>query len=208
VLLKLRDPVRRATVVRAYTPVSWPDEPGFCDVLVKAYTTGLMASALDTLPLGHAVEFKGPLGNFQYRGAGVCAFKGTPRRVTALNMVCGGSGITPIYQVVSAVLRNEADTTQCMVLYGNRGEDDILFREQLVAFEREHGERCRVVHTLSRAGPNWKGLRGRVGEELLRRYCGVEEGSMMLVCGPEAMERSVGRVLKGMGWRDEDVIFF
>jgi len=29
-----------------------------------------------------------------------------------------------------------------------------------------------------------------------------------LVCGPEAMERSVGRVLKGMGWRDEDVIFF
>lgn len=194
--------------MRAYTPVSPPDEPGFCDILVKVYTAGLMTVALDALPLGHAVDFKGPVGKFEYRGAGLCAINGTPRRVNAFKMICGGSGITPIYQVASAVLRDEGDKTHCTVLYGNRGEEDVLCREQLEAFERENGERCRVVHTLSQAGGRWSGMRGRIGEELLTRYCGVEEGSVVLVCGPEALEKSVASILRGMGWRDEDVIFF
>ena len=46
-------------------------------------------------------------------------------------MVCAGSGITPIYQVLRAVMEDEVDTTQCIVVNGNRFPEDILCKEDL-----------------------------------------------------------------------------
>jgi len=31
---------------------------------------------------------------------------------------------------------------------------------------------------------------------------------MVLVCGPEALEGAVRGIFKGMGWKEEDVLFF
>jgi nitrate reductase (NAD(P)H) len=215
-MIRLRDPVTREAIIRSYTPISQTTKTGFVDVLIKIYADsqekvgGKMTKALDAIPCGHWVDFKGPIGKFEYLGKGKCAVNGKERHVKKFYMVCGGSGITPIFQVLRAVMQDKDDNTHCTVLNGNRLVDDILCREDLDMFKRENPERLNLLHTLTKAPEEWAGLRGRIGNELLGEYCAKREGedSLVLICGPEALEKSTHKALNEMGWRDEDLMFF
>ncbi|KAK4231284.1 hypothetical protein QBC38DRAFT_466329 [Podospora fimiseda] len=199
------------SLIRAYTPISHP--PGSVSILIKIYPptskypeSGL-SHAIDQLSLNSKVDFKGPLGKFVYTGGGICELNGKPRGVKRFVMVCAGSGITPIYQVLKAVLKDEEDKTKCLVLYGNREQHDILLKEELDVLDED--ERCRVVYTLTKPGENWAGLKGRMDKEFLEREVGRrEDGVMMLVCGPEGMEKGVNGGLGELGWGENDVVFF
>jgi NAD(P)H-flavin reductase len=41
-------------------------------------------------------------------------------------MVCGGTGITPMYQVIQAILADPADTTQLQMVYANVDPNSII----------------------------------------------------------------------------------
>ncbi|KAI3400665.1 hypothetical protein diail_2377 [Diaporthe ilicicola] len=223
-MMRLRDPVTREAIIRAYTPLSDASvERGKLDVLIKIYRGGggggggahhrggLMTQALDSIPLGHWVEFKGPVGKFEYLGGGLCTVGPKERRVRRFVMVCAGSGITPIFAVLRAVLRDGADATRCLVLDGNRCEEDILCRAEMDALVEGNEARCRLVHTLSRPGDGWVGARGRMDGELFEREVGPPSEArdeMVLVCGPGPMESSVRENFARMGWREEDLLFF
>ena len=213
-MLRLRDPVTRDAIIRPYTPISETSKPGFVDVLVKVYFDtpntkgGRMTKAMEALPIGHAVDFKGPIGKFEYIGAGLCAINGVSRRVSGFAMICAGSGITPIFQVFRAVTSNPSDPTTCTIINGNRLVEDILCKEDLDALVKGNEDRVKVVYTLTKAPNGWEGLKGRIGGDLIREHCGRGEGTMVLVCGPEAMEKSVHTMLKEEGWKDEDILFF
>ncbi|KAL2021933.1 hypothetical protein VTK56DRAFT_6352 [Thermocarpiscus australiensis] len=221
-LVRLRDPATREAVIRAYTPLSEGTDAGALRVLVKIYRGdnapgggggggGRMTQALDALPLGYPVEFKGPLGKFEYRGRGRCLVGGRERAVRRFVMVCAGSGVTPIVQVLRAVVTDPGDQTGCLVLDGNRAEEDILCKGELDEMERGSGGRCRILYALSRPGPGWKGLRGRMDRGLFEREVGgprEERDTLVLVCGPEGMERATREAFLGMGWEEEDLLFF
>jgi len=127
-------------------------------------------------------------------------------------MICAGSGITPIFQVLRAVLSDPKDETICLVLDGNRLESDILYREDLDGLVRGNEERCRLLYALTQPPEHWTGLKGRMGRELLEKEvgtCRMKNGAeLVLICGPEALEKSVQRLLNEMGWKDEDLLFF
>lgn len=215
-MLRLRDPVTREAIIRAYTPISQTSQRGTVDVLVKLYLDtkerkgGKMTTALDALPLGHPVDAKGPVGKFEYLGRGRCSVNGVERSVKRFVMVCGGSGITPIFQVLRAVMLDAEDRTRCTVLDGNRLVEDILCKADLDAFAAMSGseEKCRLVYTLTQAEEGWEGRRGRIAGPLLEEYAPVGEHSLVLLCGPEALEESAHRALNEIGWRDEDLLFF
>lgn len=283
-------------ILRAYTPISEVSDRGELNILIKIYkddTTpagqvvpgGKMTMALDKVPLGGTVDFKGPVGKFVYKGKGRCDVNGRLRRVRRFVMVCAGSGVTPIFQVLRAVVTGrtteaepksvgaaagESESTTekagvattitttddggvgdappddepfCLVLDGNRAESDILCRAELEALASSPAgrRRCRLVHTLTRPPAHgWAGLRGRMDEAFFRAQVGppppptpeeeeqpaaeetAEEGGgagagagaaafgrdMVLVCGPKSLEESVKVVFMGMGWREEDLLFF
>ena len=218
-MLMLPAPSGSQALIRAYTPISSPAQLGTMDLLVKIYAStptgpgGKMTTALEALPLDSRVLVKGPIGKFTYLGRGRAIVAGASRAVTGFVMICGGSGITPIFQVLRAVMGDVADATVCTVLDGNRSEDDILCRAELEEFAAQTGEegervRCTVVHTLSRAGEGWEGRRGRVDAELIGKWARPGQGRVALVCGPLAMERSVKAALGEMGWAEEDLVFF
>jgi nitrate reductase (NAD(P)H) len=217
-MMRLRDPVTREAIIRSYTPISEGTQQGVLDVLVKVYFDtkyrpgGKMTKALDAIPIGHFVDFKGPIGKFEYLGRGSCTIGGKPRRVKRFVMICGGSGITPIFQVLRAVMKDAEDETKCLLLDGNRLEEDILCREDMDSLIKGNETRCRLLHALTQPTDSWTGLRGRVGKELLEKEvgrCENKEGEeLVLICGPEALEKSVHRVLNQMGWKDEDLLFF
>ena len=213
-MIRLRDPVDREAIIRSYTPISEITRKGYLDVLIKLYLSsestpgGKMSKAMNALPLGHAVDFKGPIGKFEYLGRGRCAINGVERKVNQFAMICGGSGITPIFQVFRAVMRDKDDPTTCIVLNGNRLVEDILCKDDLDALLLGNEHRGEIIHTLSKAPSTWTGLKGRVDAELVRKHCRVDRETMVLVCGPGALEKSVHMALKEQGWEDEQILFF
>lgn len=216
-MMRLRDPVTREAIIRSYTPISESSDVGVLHVLVKIYDDtlerpgGKMTKALDAIPLGHFVDFKGPIGKFEYKGRGRCEIGGKPRDVKRFVMICGGSGITPIFQVLRAVLKDRVDPTTCLLLDGNRLEEDILCKEELDSLLKGNEGRCKVVHALSKPSDTWTGVRGRVGKELLEKEVGQSDGmgdTLVLICGPEALEKGVHGLLGQLGWNDDDLLFF
>lgn len=220
-MMRLRDPVTREAIIRSYTPISEGTDRGKLDVLVKVYFDtaerkgGKMTKALDQIPVGHFVDFKGPIGKFEYLGKGKCTVGWRERHVKRFIMICGGSGITPIFQVLRAVLRDEDDPTSCFVLDGNRLEEDILCRDAMNELVKGREHRCDLLYTLTKPPETWTGLRGRIGKQLLEERVGKCKNSaaehaedLVLICGPEALEKSVHGILNGLGWKDNDLLFF
>ncbi|KAA8651830.1 nitrate reductase NiaD [Aspergillus tanneri] len=213
-MLKVSDTSSKEAIIRSYTPISESSKEGSMDLLVKIYFEsqatqgGKMTTALDRLPLGSTVECKGPTGRFEYLGNGKVLISGKERRVRSFIMICGGTGITPIFQVLRAVIQDQEDPTSCVVLNGNRQEEDILCKNELDAFEASDNNKCKVVHTLTKASVSWTGHRGRISEDILEEYVVPSEENMVLVCGPETMENSVRQILLSRGWREQDLHFF
>lgn len=92
---------------------------------------GKMSQLLDSLEIGDTIDIKGPVGEIAYLEPGQFLIKGKPRNVSKLAMLAGGTGITPMYQVLKAILADPDDHTECSLIYANQTEDDILLRHEV-----------------------------------------------------------------------------
>jgi NAD(P)H-flavin reductase len=66
-----------------------------------------------------------------------------------INMIAGGTGITPMYQVMKEILSNPADKTCLRLLYANQTEEDILIRKELEGLQAQHPDRFASVPSVS-----------------------------------------------------------
>jgi len=80
---------------------------------------------------------KGPKGHLEYKGRGNFTINQkrvvTPYKKRKIGMVAGGTGITPILQVIRAIQKDPSDKTELWLIYANQTEDDILLRKELEA---------------------------------------------------------------------------
>uniref|UniRef100_J3LHH7 Nitrate reductase n=1 Tax=Oryza brachyantha TaxID=4533 RepID=J3LHH7_ORYBR len=201
--------------MRAYTPTSSVDEVGYIELLIKIYFKdedpkfpdgGLMSQYLDSLTLGATIDIKGPIGHIEYAGRGAFMVNGERRFARRLAMVAGGTGITPVYQVIQAVLRDQPDDdTEMHLVYANRTEGDMLLREEIDRWAAEHPARLKVWYVVSKVArpeDGWEYGVGRVDERTLREHLPPGDGeTLALVCGPPAMvECTVRPGLEKMGY--------
>ncbi|KAG7973988.1 hypothetical protein I3843_06G024100 [Carya illinoinensis] len=183
--------------MRAYTPTSTVDVVGYFDLVIKIYfkkvhprfpNGGLMSQYLDLLPLGSVLDVKGPLGHIEYTGRGNFLVHGKHKSAKKLAMLAGGTGITPIYQVVQAILKDPEDETEMYVVYANRTEEDILLREELDAWAEKY-DRLKVWYVVQESiKEGWQYSLGVITESILREH--IPEGTedtLALACGPPPM---------------------
>jgi predicted ferric reductase len=160
-----------------------PERPAFT---VKAL--GDFSASLADLCVGTEVLVDGPHGK---------GIDNTPAVRWRL-LVAAGIGITPTL----SVLRTDAERGErrpLLLLYGSRRWADVTFREELDELQQRLPN-LQVVHVLSRPEPAWRGERGRVGEELLRRYTPPDvTGWSALICGPSAMVTEAAWALQRRG---------
>ncbi|XP_063479062.1 NADH-cytochrome b5 reductase 3 isoform X2 [Symphalangus syndactylus] len=160
-------------VIRPYTPVSSDDDKGFVDLVIKVYfkdthpkfpAGGKMSQYLESMQIGDTIEFRGPNGLLVYQGKGKFAIrpdkKSNPviKTVKSVGMIAGGTGITPMLQVIRAIMKDPDDHTVCHLLFANQTEKDILLRPELEELRNEHSARFKLWYTLDRAP---EGERGR-----------------------------------------------
>ncbi|MBN1834310.1 MAG: hypothetical protein JW820_00600, partial [Spirochaetales bacterium] len=113
--------------------------------------------------------------------------------------VAGGIGITPLMSMLRHMAATGAEA-QVLLLYANRTEGDIAFREELERISRGGHPRLEVVHVLEKPPEGWGGESGRVTRELVeRRLGGPAAGRAFYVCGPPAMMNALLPVLRRMG---------
>ena len=86
------------------------DLHGYADVTVPLDAEPSQPDSSDIADLSHVLS--GPV--FIYVSTG---------------MLAGGTGITPMYQVINSILRDPSDRTQLSLVSANVGEDDILMRK-------------------------------------------------------------------------------
>lgn len=198
--------------MRAYTPSSTVDTVGYFELVVKVYfkgvhpkfpNGGLMSQHLDSLELGSSVDVKGPLGHIEYNGKGYFTVHGKQKFAKKLAMIAGGTGITPIYQVMQAILKDPEDDTEMYVVYANRTEDDILLKDELDAWAEKYPDRVKVWYVIQESiKEGWKYSLGFVTESILREHIPESsETTLALACGPPPMlQFAVNPNLEKMGY--------
>lgn len=157
-----------------------------------------MSRHLDSMAIGDTIDVRGPLGKFVY----------ARNSYTKLCMVCGGTGITPMWQVFKAILRDNADTTQIALVFANVGVDDILLKDQLDELA-EADDRFTVNYVLNNPPQGWQGGVGFVSKEMLTEWFGKPSSDkFVMMCGPPPMNKAMKAILSNMGYSDAQVFKF
>jgi len=173
-------------IVRSYTPTSSDDDLGHFDLLVKSYEKGNISRYLSLLQVGDKVRIRGPKGQFKYR-PGLCR---------SIGMIAGGTGITPMLQIIRAVLKTPFDNTQLSLIYANVNESDILLKKELDELADTHASRFKVYYVLNNAPDGWKGGIGFVSKEQIQQHLfPSSEDCKTLLCGPPPMMNAMKKHL-------------
>lgn len=177
-------------ITRHYTPISAREEQGFFDIMVKSYADGNVSKDFAALRPGQTMQFKGPIGRFNYR----------TNEAKEIGMIAGGSGITPILQVISEVTRTPNDLTKLSLIYANETENDILLKGELDELAEKYPY-FSVYYTLSKPPTGWTGGVGYVTKEMIAEHLPKpSDDSRILVCGPAGLNTAMVEHIEALGF--------
>lgn len=179
-------------VVRSYTPTSSDNDKGFFDLLIKAYPTGNISKHVANLKIGDKMKVKGPKGAMVY----------TPNMVRHFGMIAGGTGITPMLQVIKAIHRGRAtgDKTEIDLIFANVNSDDILLKDDLDALAARD-PKFRVHYVLNNPPEGWTGGVGFVTVDMIKEKLPAPASDVkVLICGPPPMVAAMKKATEGLGF--------
>ncbi|KAI8826654.1 uncharacterized protein EV422DRAFT_490634, partial [Fimicolochytrium jonesii] len=184
-------------ITRSYTPTSNDDEKGHFDLLIKSYPNGNLSKLFSELKLGDELKVKGPKGQFQY----------TPNCVKEIGMIAGGTGITPMLQIIKAVLKNPDDKTKLSLIFANVKVDDILLRDELEGLAEKNPERLRIYHVLNEPPVAWTQGVGFVTKDMIKTHLPAPAKDIkILLCGPPPMVKVMSTYAEELGYDKPNAI--
>jgi glycine betaine catabolism B len=150
--------------------------------------------AFAALQPGDAVVAQGPLGHYlldEFRPA---------------VLVAGGIGITPLKGMAEFAADRRLPIPVRLV-YSNRTEEEIVFREELDALERGNPN-FQTFYTLTRPGSDtWKGRTGRIGADILAEAAEDLDRPVYYLCGAPGFVQACHRSLMSSGVPEADTRF-
>ena len=164
----LRLPVQGAEAPHLPRSYSMSSAPGLDEglrVTVKRVAGGLGSNWLcDQVRAGDTLQVLPPAGVF------------TPRSLEGdFVLLAGGSGITPVLSILRSVLASGAG--RVALIYANRDERSVIFRDTLNELARAHPERLQVQHWLD-------SVQGVPTVPQLAAWLRPWSAASLFVCGP------------------------
>jgi len=170
-----------------WTISSSPAQKEFICSTIKE--SGDFTSTIGLTKLGDKAVVQGPFGRFSH------VLHPEDKEMV---FIAGGIGVTPFMGMLRYMRDTEADL-RVLVLYANRSERDITFRDELAKIEAGERPRLTVVHVLSNPGADWAGEKGYVDRDKMERHVGTVGGKAFYVCGPPPMSAKIIETLLTMG---------
>jgi predicted ferric reductase len=145
---------------------------------------GDFTSQLDQITIGEKAYMDGPHGTLRIDG----------RAEPGIALIAGGVGIAPTLGILRD-LRLTKDARKTVLVYGNRTENQIVYRDELDALA-EHGT-SQVIHVLREPSADWTGKTGIIDANLLEELFSAEHfrSWAFILCGPPAMITTVEETL-------------
>eukprot|EP00127_Corallochytrium_limacisporum_P007151 Clim_evm24s243 gene=Clim_evmTU24s243 len=182
-LVLLQAELKGENVLRPYTPTTGPDVKGRLEFVIKKYDDGAFTPYVHSLKVGDKVSIKGP----------ITKIKVEPNFKQEIGCVAGGTGITPMYQVIKELLRHPENKTKITLLAANKSESDILLKKELDELASKNPDRFTVQYVLDKAPagkPEY--VEGFVTAEVAKKFLPPpSENNLIMVCGPPGMMKAV-----------------
>ncbi len=153
--------------------------------------SGDFTNRIGTVVPGTRAYLDGPHGSFTTAG----------RPALPLALVAGGVGFAPIMSILRD-LRARPYPHAIRLVYGNRIESQILYRDEIEALG------IRTDYVLSEPPPGWTGRVGELAPEVLAACLDMPDraGWLYFVCGPVPMMDSVERTLRSWGVPSRSIV--
>ncbi|KAH3903648.1 cytochrome-b5 reductase SCDLUD_001294 [Saccharomycodes ludwigii] len=177
--------------IRYYTPISPQYETGHFDIIVKSYPDGTVSKCFAGLKPGDQVEFQGPVGRFNY----------VPNSYKEICMIAGGSGITPMLQVISKIVSTPEDFSKMTLIFANETENDILLKDELDEIAEKYPN-LKIHYVLNNPTTGKSiGDVGLVTKELMSKYLPNPSPDVrLLICGKPDMKKMLLEYSEELGW--------
>jgi 3-ketosteroid 9alpha-monooxygenase subunit B len=171
---------------RCYSLASAPESGAAPKVTVKRVLDGRVSNWInDALRVGDVLHARPPEGRFVINGSAEHSV-----------LFAAGSGITPVISIIKSALMTTPRTLT--LLYANRNERSIIFRDELRELAARHQGRLKVVHRLD----NVDGFL-RVAD--VATLLGQRVDGEYFVCGPDGFMSTVEKGLFTAGVNAEQV---
>lgn len=119
---------------RFYTPITYSPDGSKFEILAKTYPNGRANALIAATNVGDSLKFTGPYGDIFYAenkalrtGENIISLKNK-----SLLCIAGGSGITPIYSILS----NLNNKISAELIYINRYKEDVLLLDKIKNFPK------------------------------------------------------------------------
>jgi cytochrome-b5 reductase len=186
-------------IERPYTPLVLDGAPGVFELLVKGYPQGQLSPLLANLR---------PRSELQYKGS-LSGSAGVRPNTRHLSLIAGGTGITPLLQLLLPLARRAREGGAALplvrLLCFNRAEGDILLREQLDELAAAHPS-VAVAHCLTEPPEGWSGLGGRPSAQIFSQALpAAGADAQVFYCGPPPFNDAVRVALGDVGFTEDMV---
>ena len=200
-------------IIRAYSIASPPEDKNKFALCLNRVQDGFMSNFLCDMREGDELHCQGPFGDFILR---------PPMRDTIF--IVTGTGIAPFRSMLRWLLGSipESDRDgrgrpssidsqprhlghQLWLVFGNRTEKDIYYHNEFQRLAEDHAN-FRYMPTLSRGGPEWKGLRGYV-QEHVPAIAQDRTDMHAYICGLDKMVKANRELLKSIGWDRKSILY-
>lgn len=167
-------------------PFTLSSSPLSTELSVTPKEVGDFTASLGDTQSGARVVVDGPYGVFSYLNYPAQKYC----------FLAGGIGITPFLSMLR-YMRDSGDSRDVVLLWGNKTQADIAFRDELEGIA-ESLSGLRVVHVLSQE-PEWDGPTGYLNAQTLSQQVPDLSERELMVCGPPVMVDFLRRELPDLG---------
>jgi ferredoxin-NADP reductase len=148
-----------------------PTETGYLE-FTKKLTESDFSQALNSLKVGDSLKVKYPFGKF--------TLDESCKKIAFLS---GGIGITPIRSIAKYAADKKLGT-DIILLYGNRTEEDIVFKDDFEQMQKEY-PKFKVAHLIGQ----------RMDKEFIQKEAPDYKERKFYLCGPPAMVEAMKKIL-------------
>lgn len=207
--LTLLENIDGEEVRRSYSICTAPYENKLA-VTIKRLPGGKFSTfAHSNYKIGKIIKVADPEGRF--------IIESDPFKAKTYYFFSAGSGITPVRAMIAQVLEEEP-LSICYLLYGNRDEDNIIFKEDLDILLQKYAGQIEIVYTLSKPKSDkskgllgyfrkpksaWEGDKGRINRDKIRKFLASHppkhDHVEYYICGPGPMIEETEKELTSAG---------
>ncbi len=166
---------RQNRLMNKYLSFSCAPQREYIEV-TKRLSNSEFSLKLKQLHLGERVLLRAPMGD--------CVFSD---EYTKIGFLIGGIGITPVISIIEYIIEKKVSTSICL-LYSNRFEDDIAFRQELNLWQTIYPHLLHVVYLVNECKPKDKQcLYGIITKNIVITHMADWRERVIFVFGPPTM---------------------